>query len=251
MQNQHSSPSIERFLLPVAKLSHEKDQMFFLFNKHFEGVTREQFEKDLSSKDWAILLTEEKILKGFSTFQFYETKFKDEFVRIVYSGDTITDPSIWNSPALAQAWIKAIKLLHQENSKKLYWLLISSGYRTYRFMSVCWREFYPCYNRQTPDKTREFIDHLAQVQFKECYDSHKNIVRFSKPQVLRPHLRNISSEKLKNPHITFFVEKNPNHGQGDELVCLTQISKANLTRAGLRIWQNEYSLSMPFPITSS
>lgn len=242
---------IERSLVPVTTLSSEKEEMFCLFENHFEGVIREQFEEDLKDKDWVILLREQKVLKGFSTLQLYEAEFQGEAVRVIYSGDTITDPSIWSSPALAQAWAKAIQTLQQTSSQKLYWLLISSGYRTYRFMSICWQEFYPRYDQATPPQIAQFMNNLAQKQFGEYYDSQEGIVRFPNPQILRPHLRNLPPEKLKDPHIAFFAQKMPNHGQGDELVCLTEISEANLTRAGLRLWRSKRPLSIPFPIRYS
>ncbi|MDJ0845024.1 hypothetical protein [Crocosphaera sp.] len=242
---------IERLLLPVDRLSQEKEEMFSLLESHFIGVTRRQFEEDLSSKNWVILLREEQVLKGFSTLEFYETKFKEESVRIVYSGDTITDPSIWSSPALAQAWIQAIQTLHQESSKKLYWLLISSGYRTYRFLSICWQRFYPHYNDETSPEMLDFIHHVAQAKFQQYYTLSQGIVRFPKPQTLRSHLGEIPPEKFKDPHVAFFLKKNPNHGQGDELVCLTEVSKANLTKAGLRLWNSKQELSRPFALTYS
>ncbi|MDJ0508572.1 MAG: hypothetical protein QNJ64_04855 [Crocosphaera sp.] len=240
---------MERLLVPVDKLSQEKDQMFALLTNHFLGVNRERFEEDLNGKNWVILLKEKGQLKGFSTLQCYETTFKGESVKIVYSGDTITDPSMWSSPALSQAWAKVIQTFYQEKSQKIYWLLISSGYRTYRFMSIFWRKFYPCYQWETPPEIADFINYLAQKQFKQNYDAHHGIIRFPKPQILRPHLQQIPQEKLKDPHVAFFLKKNPSHGQGDELVCLTEISTDNLTRAGLRLWNNKTQLLMPFSLS--
>ncbi len=229
---------IEPFLLPIINLSNaQQEEMFSLFQTHFYGVDRQQFTVDLTNKDWAILLRAEGILKGFSTLQFREAFLEDEPVRIVYSGDTITDPSMWSSPALAQAWTSAIQEIHRGHSEKLYWLLISSGYRTYRFLSTFARVFYPHYNQPTPPKIQAFIHHLSQQQFREYYDPTTGIVRFPKPQILSPELRSISPEKLQNHHVAFFAKKNPGHIHGDELVCLAEVSEPNLTRSGLRIWK--------------
>jgi hypothetical protein len=35
--------------------------------------------------------------------------------------------------------------------------------------------------------------------------------------------------------VSFFAEKNPGHVKGDELACITEISRSNLTRAGERM----------------
>lgn len=241
---------IERYLVPVTELCDEKTEMFALFSRHFDGVTREQFEADLNQKKWVLLLKENKIIKGFSTLQFYEAKLDSEPVRIVYSGDTITDPSMWSSSALAQAWSAAIKAIHQSKREKLYWLLISSGYRTYRLMSVFWQQFYPHYDRQTPPLIAQFMDRLCRSQFQDYYSPEEGIVRFPQPQVLGHHLRDIPPEKLKDPHVAFFLQKNPGYIRGDELVCLAEVSESNLTRAGLRLWHSKVPLSIPFTIDS-
>lgn len=241
---------IERYLVPVTKLFDDKAEMFALFSRHFEGVTTEQFEADLNRKTWVILLKENKVIQGFSTLHFYEAKLDNEPVRVVYSGDTITDPSMWSSSALAQGWVAAIKAIHQGRSEKLYWLLISSGYRTYRFMSIFGKEFYPHYDRETPPTIAKFMDRLCREQFQDYYSREDGIVRFPQPQVLGDRLRDIPPEKLKDPHVAFFLQKNPGYIKGDELVCLAEVSVSNLTRAGLRLWHSKVPLSIPFPIDS-
>ncbi len=240
---------IEPSLLPVSKLKrHEQEEMFDLFKKHFIGATWDGFVEDLHKKNWVILLRLGGILKGFSTLLFYHTEYQGEKVKIVYSGDTITDPSMWSSPALAQAWTSAIQAIQGKSTEKLYWLLISSGYRTYRFLSVFAKEFFPCYDQVTPPHISKFMQQLAIAQFRECYDPETGIVRFSIPQILSPELRQIPPEKLKDPHVAFFVAKNPHHDQGDELVCLAEVIESNVTKAGMRIWKTGAPLKIPFPI---
>jgi len=79
------------------------------------------------------------------------------------------------------------------------------------------------------------IDALAAALLGEEYDPATGIVRFREPARLRPHLRELSVGRLHDPHVAFFLERNPGHAEGDELVCLTEISTANLTRAGWRM----------------
>lgn len=235
---------IEAFLLPAKQIS-EPDliSMFDLLQTHFEGVDWEQFQTDLQGKDWGILLKLAGVLKGFTTFCFYPVQWGPQTVRIIYSGDTITDPSMWSNPALAKAWTKSIQILHQQRTEKLYWLLISSGYRTYRFLSIFAKEFYPHYSCQTPEFMAEFIHQLAREKFQGNYNQETGIVRFSHPQVLTPSLRQVAPEKLQDSHVAFFLKKNPGHIHGDELVCLAEVSEKNLTKAGLRIWHSSYPIN--------
>lgn len=213
--------------------------MYSLLSTHFEGVKREVFEADLNEKNWVILLEDEdsNTLKGFSTLLMYETEFEGEIKSVVYSGDTIMDPSAWSSSVLSRTWIASVNKLRFEYPQgKLYWLLICSGYRTYRFLPIFWQEFYPRHDASTPNRTEKLIEFLARDRFGKCYDEKAGVVRFPHPHVLREELRGIPSEQLIDPHIRFFKTQNPGHIQGDELVCLTEICEENLTPAGRRMW---------------
>jgi hypothetical protein len=220
-------------------LQKDLESMYFLLNTHFQGVNRDVFDSDLSNKNWVILLKDEQTetLKGFSTLLMYNTNFEGENLSVVYSGDTIVDPSAWSSSILARTWIASVKKLSYEYSQgKLYWLLISGGYRTYRFLPIFWREFYPCYDKATPNHISSLINFLSHQCFGTNYDEKAGVVRFPHPHILRDGLRGIPEERLQDPHIKFFEQQNPGHLQGDELVCLTEICEDNLTSAGRRMW---------------
>ena len=78
---------------------------------------------------------------------------------------------------------------------------------------------------------------LARERFNGRYDEQAGVVRFPRPQRLREHLASIPDARRNDPHVQFFLERNPGHGAGDELVCLTRLSDDNLTAAGARmVW---------------
>jgi len=122
------------------------NEMFLLLTAHFDGVTRAQFERDLSEKSHAILITRDGQLAGFSTLLVYETSFEQAPASVVYSGDTIVAPEAWGTTALPRAWIAAVNQLRATVPRgRYYWLLLTSGFRTYRFLPVFWREFFPSF----------------------------------------------------------------------------------------------------------
>ena len=214
-----------------------REEMLSLLGRHFAGVDSEQFHSDLDGKTHAILLYNDAgELVGFTTLRLYHTAWQGEVLTVVYSGDTIVDPSAWGSLTLLRIWLNGVwRLHHQHGRGRLVWLLITSGYRTYRFLPVFWREFWPRHDRPTPGPVRQLIDHLAAERFGPCYGRAAGLVRFDRPQRLRPHLCDLSASRMRDPHVAFFIRHNPGHGRGDELVCLTEMSEANLTRAGLRM----------------
>jgi hypothetical protein len=236
---------MKSLLIPIEKLQpNDRIAMYALLQNHFKGVTWDGFQIDLERKNWALLLQDEtKTLKGFSTLMLSQQTFLGERISVVYSGDTIVDPSAWSSTTLPRSWIAAINFLHQKYvENKLYWLLICSGFRTYRFLPTFWQDFYPRYDITTPTNITKLMTNLAQKYYGNLYQEATGIVRFPDPQILREGLIEIPSGRQTNPHIQYFKEKNPGYRQGDELVCLTEIRYDNLTTAGQRMWQSKSSL---------
>lgn len=214
----------------------QRDEMFALLSAHFEGVTRGQFERDLAEKNWAIELRRDGRLVGFSTLLVTAGDFEGQSITAIYSGDTIVAPEAWNSPALARTWIAAVNRLREDfPAQPCYWLLLTSGFRTYRFLPVFWREFYPRHDATTPPAMLRLLQQLAVARYGSRFDSRAGRVRFPQPQRLRKPLAGVPATRTSDPQIAFFLARNPDHARGDELVCITEISEANLTPAGRRM----------------
>jgi hypothetical protein len=214
------------------------DEMMQLFSEHYELVCPQHFRRDLAEKDQVVLLRDERrgTLQGFSTLAVYTATVQGREVGVVYSGDTIIRPAFWGTPVLPSVWIKRVLALAAQLPQPVYWLLISSGYKSYRFLPVFYREFYPRYDCPTPPEQQAILDELAQQRFGAQYDAALGLVRFeSGATPLRPGVADVSEERQRNPHIRFFLACNPDHAQGDELVCLTRIAWENLTSAGQRM----------------
>lgn len=221
-------------LIARAELSGtQRDHMLALMHENFVGVTQERFDSDLAGKNWVILLEDDQgELRGFSTLTVYASVVEGSPVRVVYSGDTIVHRDAWGSNALARTFLEAVR--SWQSDTPLYWLLITSGFRTYRFLPVFWREFYP--RHDSPELPAMLIA-LARDRFGDRYDPATGIARLDSPQTLRNGLDEIPSSRLGNRHIDFFARANPGHALGDELVCLCPLTAANQTLAGHKLVQ--------------
>lgn len=216
--------------------SAERDEMFALLCRHFDGVTRAQFLRDLDEKDWVLRIRRDERLVGFTTLQVYDAAIDGRLVHVIYSGDTITDPEVWGSPVLARAWIALVRRIQGARvAEPWYWLLLSSGFRTYRLLPVFFQQFWPRHDTRTPSSAACLLARLAAARFGPHFDQAAGIVRFDQPQRLRPGMAAVPEGKWKDAHVTFFIERNPGHAAGDELVCLADLGDANLTAAGRRM----------------
>jgi hypothetical protein len=217
--------------------------MFRLLSQHFDGVTPQQFARDLAEKNLALLLQRDGELVGFSTLLGFTTTFDGASVNVIYSGDTIVAPEAWGTTALPRAWVAGVETLRATLPPgRCFWLLLTSGFRTYRFLPVFWREFHPRCNASASAETRRLLLKLAGERFGDQFDQAAGVVRFCRPQRLRAGLKEIPAGRTNDPHIAFFLERNPGHANGDELVCLTELCRENLTPAGRRMTDRAYNL---------
>jgi hypothetical protein len=212
--------------------------MFRVFSENFNGATWEIFERDLRNKNWVILLQDgqSREIEGFSTLALYETTFDCQPISVVYSGDTIIRREYWGTPELPRSWIKTVLEKSANMPQPLYWLLISSGYKTYRFLTVFFKEFYPRFDRPTPPEMQRLMDMLSAQRFGADYHCASGIVRFQEGATpLRQGVAEVTDERLRDPQVAFYLERNPGYIHGDELVCLTRVHPDNFTPAGRRL----------------
>jgi hypothetical protein len=244
-------------LVEVRKLSAtQRDAMFMLMDRHYANVQRSIFDADLDDKQWVIEVRASigGPLCGFSTQRLLDVEVDESPsppaplplgarggnkrpVRALFSGDTIIDREHWGDQALVHIWGRlALSLIDADPEAELYWFLISQGYKTYRFLPVFFHEFYPRHDVPTPTWVAPVIGALARARYADEYDAAAGVIRATPRQYrLREGIADISAERLSDPHVRFFQERNPGHSQGDELCCVAPLTRANFTRAAYRV----------------
>lgn len=238
-----ASPIIE-LDLPVRR------EMFRLLDQYFEGVTWTRFSADLAEKEYALLFHDaESRLRAFSTIGNVRAARPDgQVIGAFFSGDTIVDRSYWGTFELARCWARFVfRLAYARPPDERYWFLISSGFRTYRFLTTFFRRFYPHpldpgasigprgSPAANPCSDRAVVETLARAKFGKRFDPVRGIVRLEAPTPLRCGVGDITPQRLADPAVAFFAARNPGHARGDELCCLTRIAIENLTESGKRM----------------
>jgi len=216
----------------------ERDEMYAVFSRYYANVDHSRFRKDLESKDWIILLShQDSGIVGFSTQQIYRHSGPSGSVVVVYSGDTIIDRAYRHHTGLAGAFGHFLRWAIRECSGlPVYWLLTSKGARTYRFLPVFFNTFFPAFDRAIPVKFKVLIDALAVEKFGACYLAQTQVVcHGGQRDWLCEAEHDPALLGRDDPHIRFFLERNPGYAQGDELVCLAEVSENNLNGRARRV----------------
>jgi hypothetical protein len=225
------------------------EEMFALMASYYEGVGRATFDADLDEKEWVIQIVDEDTgrLKGFSTQMLLEIAVAGRTVHALFSGDTIIDTDArgeWSLFQVSGWFVRSLMSTYPDT--ELYWFLISKGYKTYRFLPLFFHEFYPRYDVPTPARMTAVIDALAGSKFPAAYDRARGVVRAGPAACrLRPGMADVTPDRLRDPHVRFFAERNPGHALGDELCCIAPLTRANFTRAAYRAMGPEPRVQVP------
>ncbi len=213
---------------------HDREAMFQLYSQHYSNLKRDVFFQDLAAKDWTIMLCDNADeVAGFSTVEVIDLP---GYGRFLFSGDTIVEPHHWFNSQLAAAFGLLMRRYMVETAAPLYWFLISKGYRTYRFLPTYFHEFAPRFDKRTSLADQTVLDAIARHKFGRHYDPATGIISFDgKKDHVNLELCSASCERTRNPHIDYFLCRNPGFRRGDELACLARIAEENLRPIAKRV----------------
>ena len=215
-----------------------RDAAFALFRSAYENTSRERFERDLDEKQHIILLhdRESGALKGFSTVLVREVASARGRTTVVFSGDTVIDPEYWGQKQLQLAFARLLaRLKLRAPWRPVRWFLVSKGYRTYLLLANAFPRSVPRHGAPEDVAMRALLDALAAERFGRQYDAGAGVVRYATPhERVRGGVAPVTSELFGNPHVRFFVERNPGHAKGEELACLADVRLVDVARAAAR-----------------
>ncbi len=217
----------------ITKLSdNDRLKMFNLMKIYYENISWDNFNRDLNEKEWVVILrNNENDIVGFSTIMIIDHPDNEISVKGIFSGDTIVHKDYRGQYLLQITWFKFILFelpqLHPDH--KLYWILTTKGYKTYRLMTDNFKNFFPRFDRHTPRFENNLINVFSLIKFSEKFNSDNGTLHYDgKKDKVRQGVAEITEKHLENPHIAFFVEKNPGYVNGDELICIAEASLDNV-----------------------
>lgn len=215
------------------------DAMFGVFERYYQGATRQQFEADLDEKDWIILLRAGNSIRGFSTLLTRRLQMDGKNVVCVFSGDTVLEKEHWGDPALGKAFLRHLLRVCLENPRhQVYWMLISKGYKTYLLMARNFSDCWPYPGRATPSFEQNVMNIFYQAKFGERYDSKCGRILCGDGEDacrVGQDIAPISQEmRRRNFLIDAFAAFNPRWERGEELACIARMTLSMPLRYGLK-----------------
>lgn len=207
-------------------------EMYAIYEKYYENTNFGLFLSDLNKKQGAILIFHplSNIIVGFSTIAINQFKVGKKNYTTVFSGDTVIEKEFWGSRALTVGMVKfLIKLRIKRPTDKLYWILISKGYKTYLLLANNFYRYYPNVDGKHADLA-PIVEYYCEQYFADYYDEQTGLLNFGDDyQPLKGEVAPISEKmRRQNRKIKFFEDMNPSWTAGTELPCIGELGWSDL-----------------------
>lgn len=221
--------SLAHYIYKIDELtSTDIEQMYVLMERYYENVSRRHFERDLYKKSGVLVVYDSHHqICGFTTYALYRTESQGESISVLYSGDTIIEQAYWGAMSTTRQFTALLSHCLTLSSNRLYWFLLSKGFRTYQLLPLYFKNFFPTFERETPVFEKQLIQYLSQVQFGDAFCDSKGIIQFGLQGDYLKKQFDQTNHASQSPHVNFFLKRNPNYHLGDNLPCLAEITERN------------------------
>ncbi len=140
--------------------------------------------------------------------------------RAIYFGQTMILPK-YRGRSLIQNTVNRLFLKHflQFNRRQLIVWNDSIHYRPYLVMARGLKEFYPDPNQEDQKELELIRDKLGNRYYGKAYCAASGTVH-KEQTILNDQDIQLSANDLKDPHIDFFMKRNPGFQKGDGMITL-------------------------------
>jgi hypothetical protein len=156
-----------------------------------------------------MMVWDDRDIIGFTTYELYDSVYRGESIKVLYSGDTVVDHRYWGQQKFGFEWAKRIGRYCREFERKpFYWFLIVKGHRTYRYLPAFVHDFYPHW-KQEESELRGVLAHLAREKFGEHYDEKHGIIRYDRSHGhLKSTYASPTEREIRHKAVMYFLKKN-------------------------------------------
>lgn len=215
----------------------EKETFYRLLCQGFLGVSWQDFIHDFEEKEAVMILRKEHAggaIVGWSTLLVLTLALPDEEVKAVFSGDTVVLPEYRSGTGLGVELVRYfLRAYERFPHHKVYYILTTKGWRTYKIMPFFFQEFAPRCDRPTTPDEKMLMDAFGKQKYPGHYHAETGIITYSSQRV-RPEGIDAAPPR-PDAHAAFFLRRNPGYLDGHELVCVARIAPDNFTNGARRL----------------
>ncbi len=210
----------------------------WVLTQEFFDVERAYAEAELRRRQRVALFHMNDALLGMASIDVFDEVFRGRRVTAIATGHVLIREN-WRGRNLLQklGWRTFLGERLRHPLRPIYWFFDTFSYKSYLLLPRNFREFWPRYERPTPEPQAALMNTLATHVYGPAWRAPHGIVVRSGQKRMRETAAPLVLTRDSDPHLEFYARMNPGHADGDMLVCLCPLSLANwmhLARIALR-----------------
>ena len=216
-------------VLPVAALTAKEWDEIWELTQIYVETRRPYYETKLRAfPEAALFRNRGGALVGIVALDVYRADFRSETSTILFTSSVVIDEPYRRHNLIQRTGFEVfLRARLRHPFRPIYWFFDTFSYKSYGLLPRNFVEFWPRYDRPTPERQAALIDHLAQKRYGTAWRPEQGIVERSGQKKLKPATAAVEPKLLADPDIRFFVTTNPGHQEGDMLVCLCPLTLKN------------------------
>ena len=137
--------------------------------------------------------------------------------------DTYLKPAMRHHEQAAMAFaVLSVRELYRNRGRAIYAVMPTGTYHGYELTTHSLATFYPRPGQEPPPRERAVLDAVAERRVPRIWDPERGVLVH--PQNLVPDVVKIPEERMADPVVAFFAERNPGYREGDVLMCVARIT---------------------------
>jgi hypothetical protein len=223
-----STPAAYVKILPVDRLTPAMWDEVWQLTCRFYQTERAYVESRLKAHQRLALYRSaaDDSLIGMAAIQVDPMEFQGKRLLVMFTSHGIVDESYRGQNLLQRTGVRTYlaNWLRYPLHRK-FWAFDTFSYKSYLLLPRNLREFWPRHDRATPSWEAAFMDYYGRFKYGQAWRG--GLVERSPHKRLLPQTALFGDKLLQNPNLAFFARSNPEHAEGDMLLCLVPLTAAN------------------------
>jgi hypothetical protein len=206
-----------------------KEEMWEVYQTYYT-YQREAFMQRIAQNTHFAMYHVNGKLIGFTGIRIDRQRIEGKKRLFIYFCQSVIEQAFRGKSLIQQTGLRLIgRLAGELLTCKAYFWADASTYRAYLVFAKSLQEYYPCRTSPTPTPVKSMVKYLGERHFGDTYSSITGTIH--KPaHYVNDFSLSISTEKLSDPDIRFYLGANPLHNQGNDLLVMAPVSRGNVGR---------------------
>ena len=203
----------------------------------FYETDRDFVEQSLKQHQRIVLFrsANERALIGMASVDLYPVEFRGRGLAVIFTSHVLLHERYRGHNLIQGIGLRTfLEARLRFPLRPIYWFFDTFSYKSYLLLPRNFREFWPRFERRTPEWEQALMDQLAAQTYGAAWRPAQSVVVRSGRKRLRPDTAPLGQALAAIPEVEFYARANPCHAEGDMLVCLCPLTVANWWSVAMR-----------------